>query len=159
MLEALPAIQAPALDSNGVSIRALDGQTIISIATRSPPKNWPEPGNVRSLKGGRLMRLAADQCFWLGDSAPKAPAKSYVTDQSDSWAVVELAGASTIAVLERLIPLDVASWSAGSVGRTSMHHLAVIVLKTGNDSFVLLSPRSSADDFWHALSSAVSALE
>lgn len=104
------------------------------------------------------MRLATDACLWLGAAPPDLAPAWFVTDQSDSWAVVEIAGRYARHLLARLVPLDLASWPVASAGRTVMHHLPVIVLKTADDGFILLSPRSTAADFWQALGSAVDGL-
>jgi len=75
-----------------------------------------------------------------------------VTDQSDSWVVLEVSGERSHDVLERICPIDLhdSQFPDGAVARTMMEHLSVIVVRSSN-RFVLLSPRSSADSFRHAL--------
>lgn len=78
---------------------------------------------------------------------------AYLSDQSDSWVIVRVTGKNTLSMLERICPLDldISVFPAGAVARTSMHHLAVIIIREDVDSFQLLSHRSSAESFLHAL--------
>lgn len=113
--------------------------------------------------GARLLGMQPDQLFILFDAPdPDRAAETvadalgpaaYVTDQSDSWAMLRIAGAGVRAALERIcmLDLDAAAFPEGRVARTVMEHLAVIILRDGADSFLLLSPRSSARSFLHAV--------
>ena len=113
--------------------------------------------------GARLLGMQPDQLFILFEAPdPDRPAESvaealgpaaYVTDQSDSWAMLRIAGAGVRAALERICMLDLddAAFPEGRVARTVMEHLAVIILRDGPDSFLLMSPRSSARSFLHAV--------
>lgn len=81
----------------------------------------------------------------------------YLNDQSDSWVMLRVAGAGVRRALERLCPLDLHpdAFAPGAVARTVMEHLAVIVLHEAEDTFVLLSPRSSAASFLHEIETSV----
>ena len=117
--------------------------------------------------GARLLGMQPDQLFILfeapdPDRAAETVADAlgpaaYVTDQSDSWAMLRIAGAGVRAALERICMLDLddAAFPEGRVARTVMEHLAVIVLRDGPDSFLLMSPRSSAGSFLHAVEVSV----
>lgn len=113
--------------------------------------------------GARILGMQPDQLFILFEppdpdraaatvAAALGPA-GYVTDQSDSWAMLRIAGAGVRAALERICMLDLddAAFPEGRVARTVMEHLAVIILRDGPDSFLLMSPRSSARSFLHAV--------
>ena len=129
----------------------------------------PAPGDSAPGAGPatRVLGMQADQVFILFESpdpdraAPAAAAAlgpaAYVTDQSDSWAMLRMRGAGVRAALERLCPLDLddQAFPEGRVARTVMAHLAVIILRDGPDSFLLMSPRSSARSFRHALERSV----
>lgn len=82
---------------------------------------------------------------------------AYYTDQTDSWAMLRIAGPMARMALERICPLDLHpdKFSQGAVARTTMEHLAVIVLCTDQDSFALMSPRSSASSFLHAVEMSI----
>ena len=114
----------------------------------------------------RLLGLQHDQMFVLfeheGDQAVAAIAEKlgdagYYTDQSDSWAMLRIAGPGSRAALERICMLDLSSdaFSVGAVARTNMEHLSVMILRDGADSFVLMSPRSSANSFLHAVNTSI----
>ncbi|MCY3670220.1 MAG: sarcosine oxidase subunit gamma [Alphaproteobacteria bacterium] len=117
--------------------------------------------------GARILGMQLDQVFILFEapdpdraaetaSAALGPA-AYVTDQSDSWAMLRIEGVGVRAALERICMLDLddAAFPEGSVARTVMEHLAVIVLRDGADSFLLMTPRSSARSFLHAVELSV----
>lgn len=127
----------------------------------------PATGSMTTGKkaGQRLLGLQPDQIFILFDEdsshVGRADAMArdalgdaaYVTDQSDSWAMLHLSGASVRMALERICPLDLSdtAFPDGKVARTVMEHLSVIILRDGPDSFLLMSPRSSAKSFLHAV--------
>ena len=113
--------------------------------------------------GARVLGMQPDQMFILFEPPdPDRPAETvsaalggaaYVTDQTDSWAMLRVAGAGVRSALERICMLDLddAAFPEGRVARTVIEHLAVIILRDGADSFLLMSPRSSARSFLHAV--------
>jgi methylglutamate dehydrogenase subunit D len=78
---------------------------------------------------------------------------AYTTDQTDVWAVLELTGPGVLAALERLCPLDLApgAFPVGAFARTVMEHMGAMILRTGDERFLLLSASSSAGSFLHAV--------
>ena len=125
----------------------------------------PAPGD--STRGDRLaarvLGMQPDQLFILFEApdpdratetvAAALGSAAYLTDQSDSWAMLRVSGTGVRAALERICSLDLAdeAFPEGRVARTVMEHLAVIVLRDGGDSFLLMSPRSSARSFLGAV--------
>ena len=117
--------------------------------------------------GARILGMQPDQMFILFEPpdrdrpaetvAGALGAAAYVTDQSDSWAMLRIAGAGVRSALERICPLDLddAAFPEGRVARTAMEHLSVIILRDGADSFLLMSARSSARSFLHAVELSV----
>ena len=115
----------------------------------------------------RILGMQPDQVFILFEApdpdraaetvAAALGSAAYVTDQSDSWAMLRIAGTGVRAALERICPLDLdgEAFPEGRVARTVMEHLAVIILRDGADSFLLMSPRSSACSFLHAVEVSV----
>jgi len=115
----------------------------------------------------RVLGMQPDQVFILFvPPDPDRPAETvsaalesaaYVTDQSDSWAMLRMTGAGVRTALERICPLDLDDrvFLQARVARTAMEHLSVIVLRDGADSFLLMSPRSSARSFRHAVELSV----
>jgi len=87
---------------------------------------------------------------YLGDNA-------YCTDQSDSWVTLELTGPNALHALERICPVDLRPdiFTVGSVARTTMEHLGVIIARVGEDQYWLMSASSSAESFLHAITLSV----
>ena len=124
----------------------------------------PQPGKsaVAQRDSARLLGLARDQFFIAFDdhqSDPEAHIKDlvgetgYVVDQSDSWVMLSVEGARSRSMLERICPIDLnpASFAIGDVARTVMEHHSAIIVREGEDGYLLLSPRSSAKSFAHAV--------
>ena len=130
--------------------------------------NFPECGKSTVSTDGstRFLGMQKDQAFALfkfqGDNAVSEIAKAlgeaaYYTDQSDSWAMLRISGPRVRSALERICPLDLHqnAFALGAVARTMMEHLAVIILRTDQESFLLMSPRSSARSFLHILETTI----
>ena len=112
------------------------------------------------------MGLQPGQVFALfaydGDTAVAEIAQAlgengYYSDQSDSWAMLRLSGSAAVGALARICPLDLDAsvFPDGTVTRTVMEHMGVIVLREGTDSFLLMAARSSAANFLHAVEQSV----
>lgn len=165
----------------GISLTELGGRALVSVATPLDGRDalakavsdaygaeLPEAGSSTVSSDGqvRLLGLQRDQMFLMyvsdGDLADKDVAENlgdagYYTDQSDSWVVMRVAGPDCRNALERICMLDIHPdrFAVGAVARTTMEHLGVIILRDEEDAFVLLSPRSSAKSFLHALVTSV----
>ena len=114
----------------------------------------------------RLLGLQRDQMFLLfeheGDDAlavvtNKLGEVGYYTDQSDTWAILRMTGPGSRTALERICMLDLSPevFSVGAVARTTMEHLGVMILRDDTDSFLLMSSRSSARSFLHAIETSI----
>lgn len=110
----------------------------------------------------RLLRLGRDELLLLTDAFTAEPVlaaqkifgkTAYLVDLSDSYAMLEITGGRCLEVLERLCPLDLHSdrFETGAVARTVMEHLDVIIQRGGEDKYLLMSARSSAKNFLHAV--------
>ncbi len=166
---------------DGISLSEVTDHALVSIAIRLGcdtvlhntmlaefGAGLPECGNSTVATNGdiRFLGMQQDQTFALfrfrGNHAAREIAKNlaetaYYTDQSDSWAMLQISGSRARAALERICPLDLHQdvFALGSVARTTMEYLAVIILRTGKDAFLLMSPRSSARSFLHALETSM----
>lgn len=122
------------------------------------------PGPVKSSAAGdvRAIQTAADQLMLIFPHATPDAAASvaertggagYTTDQTDVWLRLELSGPLARTALERLCPLDLhdSAFPMGAAARTVMEHMGAILIRTGEDRFLLLSASSSARSFRHAL--------
>ena len=125
---------------------------------------------------GRWQRSPVDNTYFLG-TAPnqylimsdhskfsaenkirnKLGETIYVTDQSDSWVVIKIGGPKSRAALERVCAIDLHPdfFPAGNVARTLLDHIGTIILAEGNDQFLLLSARSSANSFCKTLQRSI----
>ncbi len=130
-------------------------------------KALPEPGkSVASKDGARLVRLGQDAAFVIFTHAtPDAEAvvggklkdTVYVTDQTDVWTGLEISGPNARTALERICPLDLhpAAFAVDDAYRTVMEHLGVLIIRTGEDAYLLLSASSSANSFLHAVETSI----
>lgn len=120
----------------------------------------PEPG--RRVEGDRISISWMGHEQWFVEAERSAMpdlvslltdalgATAALTDQGDSWARLQLTGPWTRAVLEKLCALDLHpdAFPPGATARTTMEHISAIVMAPGDgDTFVLLTPRSSARSF------------
>ena len=123
----------------------------------------PDPGRyVRGKEGQALIRTGPDQALVMfthstADAArvvaDKLKDAAYLTDQSDVWVALDVEGKGARTALERICPLDLHpdSFSVEMAQRTVMEHLGVLILRTDDNSFRLLSASSSAKTFAHAV--------
>lgn len=100
-----------------------------------------------------VERLADRETLDPDEDDGNAEPLLFLSDQSDSWSMLRLSGKRSRHVLERLCPLDLHDevFDVDACARTSMEHLAVIILREADDAFLMLSPRSTARDFVHEL--------
>ena len=124
-----------------------------------PPIGWWKKSPIDN---AFFLGIAPDQFFVVFDGS-KVPAAEritrklgdtvYVTDQSDSWVMLKIGGPKCRTALERVCSLDLdpKTFPVGKVARTVMEHLGTIIMSEGNDYFLLLSARSSADSFCKAI--------
>ncbi len=115
---------------------------------------------VSTVKGKvRAMATAPDQVLVLHpfDLQTGALADAYLTDQTGNWCVLSLEGPNALEALRRICPIDLEEpvFSADSYARTTMEHMGTAVVRTGPDSFLLLSASSSAKSFWHAVETSL----
>ena len=80
-----------------------------------------------------------------------------VTNHSDAWAIVEIAGATAEDVLARLVPIDlrVATFKEGHTARTMLGHMTVSVTRSGPQAFEVMAMRSMAGTLVHELETAM----
>lgn len=154
---------------------------IVSIATRSESfdelearissaygTSFPKTGHTTQSKDGTatflgLQRELAFVMFeYRGDLATnlvceKLGGAAYYSDQSDSWALLRVSGPRLEEALQRICMLDLAlpNFPVGSVQRTMMEHIGVIVYRESTNSILLMSPRSFAESFLHVIETAI----
>jgi sarcosine oxidase subunit gamma len=172
--------------AGAVEVRAVEGLAMASLALRRDGEasfraaaeavfGAPLPGIGRAVKPG-----ASPGALWIGpdqwmvvardggedfaaDLTARFGAGAAVTDQTDAWICLDLddedSGGTAIETLARLCLVDAERMDAGSVVRTSMHHMGCLLwCLTPKRSFRILGPRSSADSLAHAVTTAMRAV-
>ncbi|NND92458.1 MAG: hypothetical protein HKN42_16485 [Granulosicoccus sp.] len=127
--------------------------------------NLPAVGKVsRAQDGLTLLGLQHDQIWCTRDGADRVDEKCllvklgypdgiYLTNQGDGWSTLVLDGGNVTAVLERLclLDLDLRSFPVGMVARTVMDHMSTVIVRTGESTFDIMTPRSFASSLLHAI--------
>jgi len=178
---ATPPLDGYAKDFDGVSLAEITNRAIISIATPAGGEahlakavksafgtTLPNIGGSQSstFSNGQFLGLQQGQTFFVFEhDAPNAleivaeqlKDVAYLSDQTDSFVMLTISGKNARLALERicLIDLHPDAFSIGRVARTSMEHLSVIIQRTAEDAFLLMSPRSSAQSFLHVLETSI----
>lgn len=166
-LFATPAVTGLPLTIGRVTLAAFDPGPVTAIAPfpgrdLSPALRFPAPGEVIAEGPGRLIWAGRETAFLTGVPAPDLAGRAAVTDQSDGWVWVTLAGAGTeaMAVLARLCPLDLrpGAFPVGTSARSVLQHLSVLLVRTAEDAFQIAAYRSMAGTLVHDLSGAMKAV-
>ncbi len=160
-------------DWKSVSLTELSDYELVSIAVaqgkdsdfekrfKSVLKvNPPKPNQYVEVENGFVIWTGQNQYMLMMDNIDeKADLKmserfgesAYCVLQSDGWACLQVDGPKIMDVLERFIPLDLRNAPNDFAARTVAHHIAVIVIKSPDGGWRLLTPRSSARSFLDAL--------
>ncbi len=183
-LQSLTALDNFSEEMNGISVTEVTDQAIVSMAIpaitndafnkvikKSFKVDRPNIGQFTLSKtnNARFLGLQQDQLFVLFDYAgdravEEISAKinstdqlAYLSDQSDSWVTLRISGGNCLDALERICPLDIhpSAFPVGSVARTSMEHMATIIIHEAEGSYLLLSLRSFAQSFLHAVTTSI----
>lgn len=122
---------------------------------------WPAPLRARGKEGARCIWFGRDTALLMGPAPDPALGRhAAVVDQSDAWAVVQLKGPAAVAVLARLVPVDLrdGTFKRGHTSRTQLYHMSASITKTGADSFMILVFRSMAATLVHDMKTAMEAV-
>lgn len=167
----------------GLRIQEVAGRSLVSVAARPGAEEalrravlerfgveLPPPGRLSA--GPRLAFAWMGQGQWFADARTRAVpdlagelsaalgGNASLTEQSDAWVRLRLAGTDLRAVLEKLCMLDLhdSRFPPGAVARTVVEHLGAVILRPeGGDGFELWSARCSARSFREALHAAARA--
>ncbi len=116
----------------------------------------PAPNSFVEKDGVRLVWTGRDQAFLVGVMPPDLDGAA-ITDQSDGWTVLSLAGGAAVDVLARLVPLDLrpAAFPVGQVRRSQVNHMNAVILRTAEAAFEIMVFRSMARTAWHEMESTL----
>jgi sarcosine oxidase subunit gamma len=106
----------------------------------------------------QLYRIAADQ-YWIVTTDAAMPATleraipadaGSVTDLSHARVRIALEGSAVTALLGKLVAVDLRprAFAAGSFAQTGLHHVGVLLERTGPDSFEIYALRTYAASTW-----------
>ena len=181
MLNSQSPLSKLELDFGEVAILELVSRAIVSIATPYGGEENLSKALASSLKteipaigksttshvnSARLLGMQRDQIFLLFDYSGNNPVDylpqeirdaSYLTDQSDSWVMISICGPSARTTLQQTCSVDLHSavFQSGAVIRTVMANLSTIIVCEGENTFLVLSPRSSAKSFFKVLETSI----
>lgn len=139
------------------SVAAYPGETkAVAKGLKTLGLAMPGPNSFVERKGARIVWTGREQAFLTGVVCPALEGAS-VTDQSDGWTVLALSGAVAVDVLSRLVPMDLrlAACPVGTVLRTQLNHMNVVLLRVGDHAFEIMVFRSMARTAWHELETTI----
>ncbi|WP_371154741.1 sarcosine oxidase subunit gamma [Jannaschia sp. 2305UL9-9] len=119
----------------------------------------PKPNRALRTMGGVLLWSGRNQALLLGPR-PDPQSAVAMTDQSDAWAVLHLAGPQSAEGLARLTPLDLnpAIFRPGHVARSLLSHMNAVFHRTALDGFDILVFRSMTGTAVHDITRAMRAV-
>lgn len=140
------------------SVMPFDG-TGASLAPALKKLGLAFPVAGQSVGAGAVWCLwtGRNQAFLVGADPAGLEGKAALTDQSDGWAVMRLEGADAVAVLARLVPLDLraAVFGVGAVARSGLNHMMMILHRVTEDCFDIWVFRSMAATAVHEVTQAM----
>ena len=143
------------------SIAAFPGQDkAIAKALKTIGLVMPNVGECHRKGDATIVWTGRDQAFLIGCPCPDLGTAAAVTDQSGGWAALNLTGPAAADALMRYVPMDlrVQAFKPGSVLRTPLYHMSMILLRTGDQAFTVMVFRSMARTAWHEIEVALKSL-
>jgi methylglutamate dehydrogenase subunit D len=161
------------LEIGGITLREQNPGVMTSVAPRKGMQKplsaalktahgmaFPAPGRATGRAGARAIWFGRAHLLLIGPAPdPSLAALAALTDQSDAWAVVQLAGADADAVLARLVPVDLraARFKRGATVRTELAHMMASITRSGAQAFQIMVMRSMAHTMVHELKTVMEA--
>lgn len=120
---------------------------------------FPAPNTSQAKGEARIVWTARGQAFLVNADPAGLTGLAALTDQTDAWAALRLAGPGADQVLARLVPLDLrpAVFADGAAARSALGHMMAVIWREG-DGFVILVMRSMARTAVHEIAAAMSAV-
>ncbi|WP_298257386.1 sarcosine oxidase subunit gamma [uncultured Litoreibacter sp.] len=109
------------------SIAPFKGSKVDAALVKALGIGLPDAGASTRKGDVEILWVGRGQYFLIGAAAPKLPAA--VTDQSDAWCSVRLAGEEAGAVMARLCPVQLDQLQEGQVVRSLVGHMSAIIVK------------------------------
>lgn len=144
-------VSIPALTANA-HFALLPLRAIASLSSRKPV-GLELPGAGKRL--GHILWNGPNAWLFLDTEAADLAARTgaAVTDQSDGLSSFAVTGPHAVAILKKLLPIDIERFRSDDVAITSAAHIGVRVWREG-DAYILACFRSFAVALHHALAEA-----
>lgn len=122
--------------------------------------SMPSVGEFQIKAGVTLAWTGRDQAFLIGAACPDLGVAAAVTDQSGGWAAFTLTGPAAADALMRYVPMDlrVSAYKPGSVLRSPLYHMSMVLIRTKDEAFTIMVFRSMARTAWHEIEVAMKSL-
>lgn len=131
------------------------GQDVSQDLQQALGVTFPQAGQQIVAGDVRAIWFGGGQALVLG-AIPDLGTAAAVTDQSDAWAIVQVAGPQVTDVLARLVPIDLraAKFPVDATARTLVGHMTASVTRMAADKFEIMVMRSMASTLAHDLERA-----
>ena len=149
---------------NGITLSEVTTNHLLSVAPFAG-KNSVVSAALKDQVGNALpaANRRAGAVTWFGHGTFMVAGEvaldglAAVSDQSDAWAVIQIAGTGVEAVLARLVPIDLrrSVFKKNHSARTMLGHMSVAIVRTGADTFEISVMRSMAATLVHDLTVAM----
>ena len=127
------------------SVAPFRGQTTkLAAALKKLGLGWPGPNSALAAEGAAIVWTGRDQAFLIGAEAESLVGLAALTDQSDGWARLRLAGPGAADVLARLVPLDLRGFAPGQAVRSQLGHMMMVLTMPEAGVFEIMVFRSMA---------------
>ncbi len=136
------------------SVAPLKGQQ--KAVSKALGISLPRPNRTTSGAGTQALWAGPGMAYVRASALPDLSGLAAVTDQSDAWAVLTIAGSTVTDVLARLVPIDLRAqtFKTGHTARTLVGHMPASVTRTGPQSIEIMVMRSMARTLVHELDRA-----
>ena len=134
------------------SIAPFKGADVSDALQKAVGLGLPEVGKSQANGAVEIAWVARGQYFLFGAMPPKLNAA--ITDQSDGWCAVHLAGGEVVEVMARLCPVDVNAMSDGDVLRSLVGEMSAIILRR-REGFDIMVFRAFAKTLVHEMREAM----
>ncbi len=132
------------------------GGTAVASVLAPLGLTFPGPGEWLVVGESSIVWSGRDQAFLFGPCPPRLEGAAAVTDQSGGWAGIAVSGSGAVAVLARLVSVDLrlAAFAPGRVVRSALNHIPALILRRSETAFEIRVFRSMARTAWHELTEA-----
>lgn len=118
----------------------------------------PDANRTTGKAGARVLWFGHAHYLLMGPAPdPALDDHAAVTDISDGWAVVQLAGEGAAAALARVTPIDLrlGQFKQSHTARTDLRHMHASITRLGDEVFMIMVFRSMAHTLVHDLGAAM----